>query len=159
MTPSFRRQIEVLVAGEVSFILVGGVAAIVHGAARATFDLDIVYERSRANLRALAEALRPFAPYPRDAPPGLPFSLDEATLCLGLNFTLRTSLGSLDLLGEIVGGGDYHALLPHSRLIPAFGHEIHCLDLPKLIEVKRAAGRPKDYEAIAELEELARRRT
>jgi len=32
------------------------------------------------------------------------------------------------------------------------GHECLCLDLNKLIEVKRAAGRPKDFEAIAELE-------
>ena len=70
----------------------------------------------------------------------------------GLNFTLRTTLGELDLLGEVTGGGAYPSLLAHSRELDMFGVRCRCLDLDKLIEVKRAAGRPKDLEAIAELE-------
>jgi hypothetical protein len=35
-----------------------------------------------------------------------------------------------------------------------FGVDCRCLNLESLIEVKRAAGRPKDFEAIAELEEI-----
>ncbi|MDQ3033747.1 MAG: nucleotidyl transferase AbiEii/AbiGii toxin family protein [Myxococcota bacterium] len=138
----------------VRFVVVGGAAATVHGAARLTQDLDIVYDRSRANLDALARALAPLRPYLRGAPPGLPFRLDAETLRRGLNFTLTTEAGDLDLLGEITGGGTYADLRDHAMRVVAFGVGIECLDLPTLIAVKRAAGRPKDFEAIAELEAI-----
>jgi hypothetical protein len=144
----------VLAGGDVRFILVGGAAAIAHGSARLTLDVDVVYERSRHNLDRLVSALAPYEPYLRGAPRGLPFRFDAETLERGLNFTLTTTLGPLDLLGEIAGGGDYGNLLPHTETIEAFDVTCLCLDLPRLIEVKRAAGRPKDLEAIAELEAI-----
>ena len=67
-------------------------------------------------------------------------------------------LGDIDLLGEIVGGGRFEDLVPHAKDLPLFGMHCLCLDLPKLIDVKRAAGRPKDLEAIAELEALLQER-
>lgn len=137
----------------VEFILVGGMAAIVHGAARLTFDLDIVYKRSRGNYERLVAALTPFNPYLRGAPPGLPFRWDADTIARGLNFTLITTLGAIDILGEIAGGG-YDQLFPYVELKKAVGIEVPCLRLDKLIEVKRAAGRPKDFDAISELEAL-----
>src|SRR5207247_6822562 len=100
------------------------------------------------------ETLKPFAPYLRGAPPGLPFALDPPTLRNGLNFTLTTRLGDLDLLGEVVGGGGYRDLLPHAIEIEAFGVKFKCVDLPTLIKLKRAAGRPKDLESLAELQAL-----
>ncbi len=72
----------------------------------------------------------------------------------GLNFTLSTTNGAIDLLGEIVGGGTFEDLLPYSLTISLFGSEVRLLDLPWLTRVKRAAGRPKDLEVIAELEAL-----
>ena len=69
-----------------------------------------------------------------------------------------TRLGDLDLLGEIAGGGNYEALLPHTETLDFFGRPCRCVDLPTLIRVKRAAGRPKDLEAIAELEVLLEER-
>jgi hypothetical protein len=144
--------------GGVEYILVGGMAAIVHGAARLTFDLDVVYKRSRENYTRLVAALTEFVPYLRGAPPGLPFRWDVETIERGLNFTLITSLGAIDILGEIVGGGGYDQLLPYAELKNAFGISIPCLRLDKLIEVKRAAGRPKDFEAISELESLLEER-
>jgi predicted nucleotidyltransferase len=80
------------------------------------------------------------------------------TLRAGLNFTLQTSLGPIDLLGEIAGGGDYADLLPHSLQGTVFGVPLRVLSLERLIAVKRAAGRPKDLEAIAELELIAEER-
>lgn len=71
---------------------------------------------------------------------------------------LTTTLGDIDLLGEIVGGGGYEQLLPHSSEIPMFGGRQRCLNLDTLIRVKRAAGRPKDFDAIAELEALREER-
>jgi hypothetical protein len=60
----------------------------------------VVYRRSPDNLDRLVSSLAPFRPYLRGAPPGLPFRWDQATLERGLNFTLVTTLGDLDLLGE-----------------------------------------------------------
>ncbi len=148
------RLLAALHEGGVAFIIIGGVAARAHGSARLTDDLDISYSRDPANLDRLVEALGPLMPYLRGAPPGLPFEWSAATLRAGLNFTLSTSAGALDLLGEIVGGGRYEDLLPHSSPVTLFGRETRLLDLPWLIHVKRAAGRPKDLEVIAELEAL-----
>ncbi|MBX3172704.1 MAG: hypothetical protein KF760_35225 [Candidatus Eremiobacteraeota bacterium] len=55
----------------------------------------------------------------------------------------------------MTGGASYEALLPTTEVVEVFAHELRCLNLTKLIEVKRAAGRTKDFEAIAELERLA----
>jgi hypothetical protein len=150
--------LQLLHRGGVDFIVVGGVAAIAHGSPRLTNDLDIVYGRSSDNIERLATALSSLCPYLRGAPPGLPFRWDAATLRRGLNFTLTTSLGDLDLLGEIAGGGGYDALLPHTAALDAFGGRFRFLNLDKLIQVKRAAGRPKDLEAIAELEAILEER-
>lgn len=138
----------------VEFIIVGGVAARAHGSARLTDDVDISYARSKSNLARIVVALAPLDPYLRGAPPGLPFDWSAATLRAGLNFTLTTSLGSIDLLGEITGGGLYEDLLPHALTLTIFGRETLLLDLPWLIRVKRAAGRPKDLEVVAELEAI-----
>jgi hypothetical protein len=143
----------------VEYIIVGGAAATAHGAARLTQDLDVVYARSEENLRRVVSALAPHEPYLRGAPAGLPFRLDVGTLRRGLNFTLTSKLGDVDLLGEIVGGGGYEALLPHTIELELSGLRCRCLGLAKLIEVKRAAGRPKDFEALAELEAIRESRT
>jgi hypothetical protein len=140
------------------FIVVGGVAAAAHGSPRSTVDVDVVYGRARENLERIVAALAPHHPYLRDAPPGLPFRLDLPTVSAGLNFTLTTDLGWLDLLGEIPGGGRYEDLLPHSITAQAFGLSCRILDLDTLIRVKRAAGRAKDLVALAELELLRDRR-
>jgi hypothetical protein len=154
----FRTLIAVLTEASAEFIIIGGAAATAHGSARLTEDLDIVYRRTIENLSRLAAALAPYQPYPRGAPLGLPFNWDVRTLRNGLNFTLTTSLGSLDLLGEITGGGRYEDLESYSLKIEVFGKECLCLGLERLIHVKRAAGRPKDLEAIAELEAILRQR-
>ena len=150
----FERLLATLTASRVEFILVGGLAANAHGAIRVTRDLDIVYDRSPENLARIESALAPLSPYLRGAPAGLPFRLDVATLRAGLNFTLSTTLGDLDLLGEITGGGGFRELLAHSLRLELLGTSCQCLDLETLIRVKRAAGRPKDLESIAELEAL-----
>ena len=150
----FAALLQALANGGVEFILVGGLAARAHGSARSTQDVDVVYARSTANLERLHAALAAYKPYPRGAPPGLPFRWDVETLRAGLNFTLTTELGSLDLLGEIAGGGRYENLLPSTINLELFGVQCTCLALDGLIATKRAAGRPRDFETIAELEAL-----
>lgn len=154
----FPNLLRALAEAEIECILIGGAAAIAHGSARLTQDLDVVYRRSTENIDRLVTAIAPLGPYLRGAPPGLPFRWDRPTIERGLNFTLTTTLGRLDLLGEIAGGGTYENLLPHTAPATLFGVECRCLDLDTLIRVKRAAGRPKDLEAIAELEALREER-
>ena len=114
----------------VEYIIVGGVAARAHGSSRLTDDVDISYARTPANLTRIVAALAPLNPYLRGAPPGLPFEWSAATLRAGLNFTLTTSAGAIDLLGEITGGGQFDDLLPHALTITLFGAEVRLLDLP-----------------------------
>lgn len=85
----FRALLEALAGVGVEFIVVGGAAAVAHGSARLTADLDIVYRRTPENLARLAAALAPHRPYLRGAPAGLPFRWDEETLRRGLNFRAR----------------------------------------------------------------------
>lgn len=154
----FAALLKLLAESKIEFIVIGGVAASTHGSARSTNDLDVVYARNPGNVARLAAGLAPLSPYLRGAPPGLPFRLDAETIRHGLNFTLTTSLGWLDLLGEVTGGGRYEDLLPNCIRIRVHGVDCLCLNLEKLIEVKRAAGRPKDFDAIAELEALREER-
>ena len=150
----FEAIIRAFAESEIECTIVGGLAATIHGATRLTQDVDFVYARRRKNIERLVAALAPHAPYLRGAPPGLPFAWNEAMIEGGLNFTLTTAIGDIDLLGEIVGGGDYEALLPHTEIVEVFGYRCRSLDLPGLIRAKRAAGRPKDLDVLAELEAL-----
>lgn len=154
----FEHLLRALAQARIEFVIVGGLAATAHGSARLTQDVDVVYARSGENLDRIVGALAPFAPYLRGAPPGLPFAWTRATLERGLNFTLTTSLGDLDLLGEITGGGHFEDLVSHAVTLEIFGQRVLCLDLPWLIKVKRAAGRPRDLDALAELEALLEER-
>ena len=154
----FPRLLDALCTGSVDFIIVGGFAGTLHGSGIPTRVLDIVYSRDAANVDRLVAALAPHAPYLRGAPPGLPFQWDRSAVKSGLNFTLTTDLGAIDLLGEIAGGGDYRALAPHAERVTVFGKSCLCLGLRKLIEVKRAAGRPRDLQAVADLEALLEER-
>jgi len=150
----FNALLRLLTENEVEFIIVGGAAATAHGSARLTVDLDVVYKRSSENIARIVNALRPIKPYLRGAPPGLPFDWSVETIAKGLNYTLITTLGALDLLGEIVGGGGYEQLFPETIEVEIAGVNCLCLNLERLIKVKRAAGRPKDLETVAELQQI-----
>ncbi|HEX8163278.1 MAG TPA: hypothetical protein VF538_15515 [Pyrinomonadaceae bacterium] len=148
-----RQAIETLSRHEVEFIIVGGVAMNLHGSAHVTFDLDICYARRRANLKRLSAALSPYQPRPRGLPENLPFVWDEQTLQSGTNFTL-TTIGDIDLLGEVSGVGVYAEAFVASVAVPLYGIACRVLTLDALIEAKRAAARVKDQLVLPELEAL-----
>jgi hypothetical protein len=154
----FGGVLALMARSNVECILIGGLAATVHGSAHVTYDIDFCYRRTPENLERLASSLAPYAPYLRGAPEGLPFEWSAATLKRGLNFTLSTTLGDVDLLGEVTGGGTYEEILPHTEQIELFGGLLRCVDLPMLIRMKRAAGRPKDLDMLAGLEALLEER-
>lgn len=158
MIASLEEVLRLMHSQQVCHIVIGGWAAIIHGNARSTNDVDLVYARGPDNVRRLVEALRPWNPYLRGVPPGLPFRWDEATVHAGLNFTLTTDHGDIDLLGEVSGGGTYEQLIPHTQEVTPFGISCRVVTLERLIQLKRAAGRPKDLLAIAELQALLEER-
>ena len=143
-----------LIEDGVEFVIIGGVAATVHGSSYITDDLDLCYARDRANLERLASSLAPVIPRLRGAPADVPFIWDAETLKHGLNFTLVTDLGNLDLLGEVAGIGTYEQARMGALLVELCGVECAVLSLDKLIAAKRAAGRPKDKLILPELEAL-----
>ena len=149
-----RRLLTALREADVAFVIVGGMAAVAQGSAYMTVDLDICYERTHANHRRLSDALRPLNPQLRGAPPGLPFVLDPPTLKAGLNFTLLTDAGDIDLLGEVSGLGLYEQVRKHAEEVDLFGRQLWILSLEGLIQSKRAAGREKDLRLIPELKAL-----
>jgi len=92
----FEAVIGLLADAGVDFVVIGGVAMLVHGSAHVTQDIDFCYSRSRENIRRLTSALLPYHPRLRGAPEGLPFMFDEETIRRGLNFTLSTDLGDVN---------------------------------------------------------------
>jgi hypothetical protein len=146
--------VQTLVDAGVEFVLIGGWAAILNGSARTTRDLDLCYARTPENHRRLAEVLSPYRPRPREFPMEPPRVWDAATLNNGMTFTLATTLGPIDLLAEVPGLGSFQQVKASAKLVEAFDRSVWTLDLRGLIDAKRATGRPKDLQALPELESL-----
>jgi hypothetical protein len=149
------KLVELLSDARVEFVVVGGQAMRAHGSAHITEDLDLCYHRTTATIAA---ALAPLNPYLRGVPPGLPSKFDPPSIQAGLNFTLTTTLGDLDLLGELPGLGFYPDVARQAEELTVFGHTILILSLDGLIAAKKAAGRTKDVQHLLELEELKKLR-
>jgi hypothetical protein len=143
-----------LVDHQVRFSVIGGVALIARGVQRATEDLDIAYARDRENLARLANALSLIHPRLRGVPADLPFTLDVASLRSGLNFTLETDFGPLDLLGEVAGLGTFDSIDAASSELDIGGLPVLVLTLNGLERAKRAAGRPKDLLDLGYIQAL-----
>ncbi|MGQ0543124.1 MAG: hypothetical protein ACT4O9_14970 [Blastocatellia bacterium] len=142
---------KLLAAAEVEFVIVGGVALRSHGSAYLTQDLDICYKRTRANLEKIADTLRPLNPRPRGFPDDLTFVWDWSTLQNGTNFTFKTSLCDIDLLGEVAGIGSFDDVFEQSVVVDFDGTPVSVLSIAGLITAKETAGRTKDQAGLEEL--------
>ena len=138
----------------VHFVVIGGVAARVHGSPRITEDLDICYDPNPPNAARLAELLAAWHAYPRGVEPNLPFIMDARTLKAVPVMTLTTDQGEIDLFDAVSGVGAYEGVLRASVEVAANGLRFRALDLPGLLQAKAAARRPKDLDQIPELEAL-----
>jgi predicted nucleotidyltransferase len=142
----------------VEFVVVGGFAAVAHGAPYVTFDVDLVHSRTPKNVSRLLAVLPTLDAFVRGRHAGervLPGR--EALLGPGHQL-LERRLGALDVLGEVDPGQTYETLLPFTQEIDLRGRRVRLVTLDKLIELKRAAGREKDRLVLPVLEELARTR-
>ena len=151
---NFEAALKALAHAGVNFVIVGAYAGVAHGSAQITRDLDICYERTPENQKRLAVVLNAIHARLRDAPADLPFSLDERALAQGMNFTLQTDVGDIDVFGEISGVGQFPDLARDAIPMELYGRTFRVASLDALIRSKRAAGRPKDLNALPELEAL-----
>ena len=156
--PEFRPTalLERLVTGGVDFIVVGGLAAVVHGSAAITRDLDITYSADEDNLERLGRALVGLHATLRGVTDDVPFIPDGRTLRRMRILTLDTPEGWIDLLAYPGGAPSYEALRERALRANLAGVEVQIASLDDLIAMKKAAGRPKDLVAVEELEAIRR---
>src|SRR5687767_12095678 len=128
----------------IEYLVIGGQAAILHGSPQLTFDTDLCYSRTPANLDRLARALAEIHPTLRGAPPDLPFRLDAQSLALGSNYTFNTDFGPLDLLGWVEPFGTYDDLIGRAEEYDLGTARVKAIALDDLIAIKRHINRPKD---------------
>jgi hypothetical protein len=147
--------LEVLDRHAVDFVVIGGIAGIIHGSAYPTYDFDVLYARDDKNLERMAGALSELGVTLRGAPADLPFQLDARTLAAGCNFTFESKYGHFDILGEAAGMRDYEAIRANAKRDEAYGVQIRVASIDDLIRMKRAAGRSKDKLMAEELIAIA----
>lgn len=158
------RIVEVLDRHGVAYVLVGGIAARLHGATRLTEDLDLCPAWQPDNLERLATALRELDARLRDAPEDVVFPPITARTLRELRIgTWATSAGDLDVLHDIPGHdphhpNDYDRLAPRADRREFLGVAILVADLGDIIVSKEVADREKDREALPELWALHARR-
>lgn len=132
----------------VDFIVVGGIAAVLNGAAINTFDLDLVYARNEGNTEAILPVLDQVEAFFRMQPER---RLKASASHLGSagHLNLITRYGPLDLLGTIGRNLGYEELLPHSHEVEiGAGLSVLVLNLEKLIELKTELGGDKDRAVL-----------
>jgi hypothetical protein len=155
MKGGFLNLIERLKKGGVKFVLVGGFAGIVHGCTYVTQDIDICCDFSAANLLALQKALKNLHPVHRMTPKRLKLKLTAENCTQLKNLYLDTDIGQVDCLDSIKGLGDYEDVenLSETRDL-GDGLQIRVLTINSLIKARKAMKRPRDKEAILQLEAI-----
>ena len=148
------RLVRLLDAHDVAFVVVGGLAAIAHGARRMTLDLDIVPDPEPANLRRLAEAVTELGIGDETVTDGEFQQLDprdDFDLARSRNVTLRTAAGQLDVLNRARDAPSYRDLAARAVRLPIAGVEVLVAGVDDLIAMKLASGRPKDLQDVADV--------
>ncbi len=145
-----------LVEGQVEFVLIGGFAAAAHGVTLVTRDVDICCRFNEANLMRLQKALADLHPAHRSRP-DLPLVLTPEQCADLKNLYLKTDLGAVDCLGEVLGVGDYEHVLAHSVAVELPFGPCRILGLETLIRAKEAMNRYHDRVTVRQLREIQRR--
>ena len=147
-----------LTTHHVELVVVGGFAAIAHGAGTVTEDIDVCLRFDEPTLTKVFEAIIDLHPRQRMHPLRPPLSPEPKDYVGYRNLYLTTDEGVLDLLGSITGVGDYDTIAARAVRMRLGDIEVPFMSLDDLITAKRAMGRPKDLRTVRELE-LVRDRT
>ena len=147
--------LKLLLQNEVDFILIGGLAAVTYGVSTVTQDIDVCFSFEPQNIQKLLTALKDIHPRVRA---GSGFFLLESYTAERLtqldNLYMKTDLGALDLIGQVVGLGNYQQLKNSSTAFSLFGFTCQLLEIEALIKSKQIANRPKDQPVILELQAI-----
>lgn len=155
----FERLLQRLIDQKIEFILVGGFAAVVHGAVVVTQDVDVCLNFSHNNLAQLAAALSDLHPVHRLTPGQIDFVINDSNWSSFKNLYLKTDWGVIDCLGEVSGIGNYQQALPNSTLIDLPIGTCRVLTIEALIRAKEAMARPHDLRTVTALKAILARRT
>jgi hypothetical protein len=145
-----------LVEAQVEFVLIGGFAAVAHGATLLTRDVDICCRFSEVNLKRIQKAISNLHPVHRSRP-DLPLELPPEQCASLKNLSLKTDLGVLHCLGEVLGIGDLDAALRHSVEVELPSGRCRILDIDGLIRAKEATDRDHDRITVRQLREIKKR--
>lgn len=145
--PDLEKLLERLIQHDVEFVLIGGYAAMMHGASSVTFDVDLCCPMSVENITRIHQALADLRPFHRETPQEIPFIVRGDLK----NCYLSTDLGKIDFLGTMIPFGDFQETLAHSIEMELPIGRIHVLDCESLIRAKEAAGREKDLLVVKQL--------
>ncbi len=139
----------------IDFVIVGGFAAVTHGSAYSTNDVDICAVLSPDNIARFRNALAEWNPQHRMTPQKLSFLTHPTGDAPLQNLYLRTEMGVLDVLSSVLGVGDFERLKAKAISIDVDGCELRVMSLEDLITAKEALGREKDLLTAKELRALA----
>jgi hypothetical protein len=149
---SIQELLSRLRAQRAEFVIIGGMAGVLHGSAVVTDDLDLCAPMTQKNLGRILAALAGLNPRHRMSPKKPELGSDPASLREFKNLYLITAAGQLDILGEVDGIGKYATVRDHAVTIDLYGSPYRVLDLESLMRAKTKMGRPKDLRVIADLE-------
>ncbi|CAN5419977.1 hypothetical protein BH09ACT12_BH09ACT12_33670 [soil metagenome] len=154
------RLLEVLWRHEVRFVMIGGLAAALHGSPFPTEDLDITPAAGRENFSRLSAALTDLGARIRvdGAPEGLPFAHDAESLAGVGVWNLTTDHGDLDISLVPSGTTGYDDLVRDAEPVEAWEGVVVVASLADVIRSKQAANRPKDQRVLPILREILARR-
>ena len=152
------RLIRALSRHRVRFVLIGALAARLHGFPRLTADADITPAGDKRNLERLAAALKDLDAkvYTESVPEGLAFDRSAAALSRATTWNLVTSAGRLDIVFLPAGTKGYADLAKDAERFEAFGVRFLAASLDDIIRSKEATGRAKDEDDVVILRALKR---
>jgi hypothetical protein len=140
----------------VAYVVIGGMAAVLHGSPTATGDADICPERSPENLERLAAALRDMHARIRTSaePEGSAFAADAVFLSRMAMVNLTTDFGDFDISFQPAGFAGYEELAKHAVEVTVGNNAVNVASLADVIRSKETADRPKDHATLPVLRAL-----
>jgi hypothetical protein len=147
-----------LISSRVEFVLIGGFAAVAHGVTLVTRDVDICCRFSEANLMRVQAAFSDLHPVHRSRP-DLPLALTSEQCASLKNLYLKTDIGFVDCLGEVLGVGGFEEVLKQSVEVELPYGKCRILDLGALIRAKEAMNRDHDKITVKYLKEIKKQQS